>query len=282
MFILVQGVWRQVVLGMACVCLTSLSACAHTPSQQQAAQDQRLQNVCAHNILFKKYDCSASEIQAAALQGDADAQYTLAYMYYYGLGTVADQATALTWMRKAAAQGQGLAIAALKLVETAAPSTSPVVVNQSAPTPATAVSGQQATSVAKSASVLHTSAQPKLKTNSPAPVCLAAYGQSLNTVQMRAALPHAAYTLQLASGHALPGVISLARRSSLPGVQVYQVAAAQLRARYIVVYGDYPSASDALHAITCLQKTPGVGRQYVGVWRRPLADLAKYRRVFPG
>ena len=53
MFILVQGVWRQVVLGMACVCLTSLSACAHTPSQQQAAQNQRLQNVCAHNILFK-------------------------------------------------------------------------------------------------------------------------------------------------------------------------------------------------------------------------------------
>ncbi len=280
MFILVQGVWRQVVLGMACLCLTSISACAHTPSQQQAAQNQRLQNVCAHNILFKKYDCSASEIQAAALQGDADAQYTLAYMYYYGLGTVADQATALTWMHKAAAQGQGLAIAALKLVDQVAPSTTPAVVSQS--TSAAAVSTQQATSVAKSASVLQATAQPKLKTNSSAPVCLATYGQSLNTVQMKAALPHAAYTLQLASGHALPGVLSLARRSSLPGVQVYQITAAQLPARYIAVYGDYPSASAALHAITCLQKTPGVGRQYVGVWRRPLADLAKYRRVFPG
>lgn len=96
-----------------------LSGCAHSPTRTQAQHQAHLQQVCAHNQLLQKYDCSLSQVQAAALQGDADAEYALAYLYYYGLGTAQDQSSAMLWMRKAEAQGQPLAKQAMRLLQPA-------------------------------------------------------------------------------------------------------------------------------------------------------------------
>lgn len=51
-----------------------------------------------------------------AKRGQADAQYAVGFMYYYGQGVVEDQEKALFWIRLAACQGQSEAIAALKLI----------------------------------------------------------------------------------------------------------------------------------------------------------------------
>lgn len=67
---------------------------------------------CASDIYLQKYDCSVTKIEKAARAGDPDAQYALGYMYYYGVGTARNPALAQTWISKAAAQGQPLALKA--------------------------------------------------------------------------------------------------------------------------------------------------------------------------
>lgn len=56
------------------------------------------------------------QIEEAAEQGDADAEYAYGYLNFYGIGTTRDIQTGLAWIRKAAGQGQPLAIAALNLI----------------------------------------------------------------------------------------------------------------------------------------------------------------------
>ncbi len=49
-----------------------------------------------------------------ARAGNADAQYTIGYLYYYGYGTNRDPQRASKWIRRAAAQGNARAITALR------------------------------------------------------------------------------------------------------------------------------------------------------------------------
>lgn len=71
---------------------------------------------CEHNHFLQKYDCSLDKIEVAAQDGDPDAQYALGYMYFYGIGTVRDVNAAKLWIRRAAAQGQALAMQATHIL----------------------------------------------------------------------------------------------------------------------------------------------------------------------
>lgn len=71
---------------------------------------------CSGNPYLTKYGCSIDRIQAAAENGNPDAQYALGYMYYYGIDTAKDQQTAQLWIQRAAAQGQPLAKKAWSLI----------------------------------------------------------------------------------------------------------------------------------------------------------------------
>ncbi|MGD8708966.1 MAG: SPOR domain-containing protein, partial [Ectothiorhodospiraceae bacterium] len=53
------------------------------------------------------------DLEAAALAGEARAQYALGYMYYYGQGVEKDMDKALTWIRRAANHGDKHAVEAL-------------------------------------------------------------------------------------------------------------------------------------------------------------------------
>ena len=55
------------------------------------------------------------EIKEKALQGDAQAQYNLGFMYYKGEGVKQDLSQAKLWYEKAAAQGDAKAKESLKL-----------------------------------------------------------------------------------------------------------------------------------------------------------------------
>ncbi len=97
-------------------CATLLSACSQNkfagptnPAYPNAA-------ACAGNQYLERYNCSLEQLTAAARSGDADAQYGLGYMYYYGIGTMRDETTARKWIRKSAAQGQPLAIKAHQMM----------------------------------------------------------------------------------------------------------------------------------------------------------------------
>jgi len=91
-----------------------LAACVHGPST--LTNKSASESACASNIYLQKYGCSLDRIEKAAQSGDADAQYALGYMYYYGINTVRDTQTAKLWIERSANQGQPLAKRALKLM----------------------------------------------------------------------------------------------------------------------------------------------------------------------
>lgn len=110
-----------VIRGLATAAAIALiSGCEHSPSTANNSQTPTYKTACANNPYLMKYDCSLSRIQKAAENGDADAQYALGYMYYYGIGTVKDQQTAALWIERSAAAGQPLAKKAWTLINTGA------------------------------------------------------------------------------------------------------------------------------------------------------------------
>lgn len=89
-----------------------LFACSNKPA---VMNDQA--SACADNPFLQKYNCDITQVQQAAEQGNADAEYALGYMYYYGVDTTQDTQTALIWIKRSAEQGQPLAVKALKMLD---------------------------------------------------------------------------------------------------------------------------------------------------------------------
>jgi TPR repeat protein len=59
---------------------------------------------------------AAEMLRPLAENGNADAQYSLGYLYFYGKGVPEDRAQGTFWIRKAAEQKQPLALRALQQI----------------------------------------------------------------------------------------------------------------------------------------------------------------------
>lgn len=100
--------------------LSVLSGCSgHGDGTQASDSDSSFAGTpaCESNSFLQKYDCSLAKIEQSAERGDPDAQYALGYIYFYGVGTVRDLDAARLWIRKAAVQGQPLAIKASGILD---------------------------------------------------------------------------------------------------------------------------------------------------------------------
>ena len=88
---------------------TLLTIAMLAPAMVWAGYDEGSQaaNKGAYTTAFK-------EFKAAAVSGDARAQYSLAVMYNDGIGVKKNLEESLRWFRQAAAQGHPLAIEILK------------------------------------------------------------------------------------------------------------------------------------------------------------------------
>ncbi len=62
------------------------------------------------------YTLTFPEVKEAALQGDAEAQYALGYMYFYGNGVECNQREARFWINKAMANGHLAAMHAMQIL----------------------------------------------------------------------------------------------------------------------------------------------------------------------
>jgi TPR repeat protein len=62
----------------------------------------------------KEYDRVFQLVFPLAAIGNDQAQYTLGYLYYHGLGVEKSEAQAMNWIQRAAAQGNKKALQALK------------------------------------------------------------------------------------------------------------------------------------------------------------------------
>lgn len=81
-----------------------LTACATSPQQQYTDAQQAYQE--------QDYHTAFTKLEPLAENGNAQAQYAIGFMYYYGIGTNIDQQKAMSWIAKSAEQGYPPAVAA--------------------------------------------------------------------------------------------------------------------------------------------------------------------------
>lgn len=91
---------------MALVGVLVVSGCAHHGGAHRGG----------HEFVAKNYGLTYEQVREAAQDGDADAQYALGYMYYYGQNVTRNGKQARFWIAKAAAQNHQQAIRALRMM----------------------------------------------------------------------------------------------------------------------------------------------------------------------
>ncbi len=69
-----------------------------------------------HSFQLQNYRDAFIRLKPEAEKGQADAQYAIGYMYYYGQGVVEDRKKAWYWITCAAKAGQADAQAAVKIL----------------------------------------------------------------------------------------------------------------------------------------------------------------------
>lgn len=87
-----------------------LQSCASAVNGRHLEQSKR--DFSAGN--FKQ---AFHELLPVAANGDANAQYAVGYMYYYGYGTTQDTESGRFWMQKSADQHYGPAVKALQMLK---------------------------------------------------------------------------------------------------------------------------------------------------------------------
>ena len=91
------------------LCLSLLLISCSSTNQSPVA-DARKDN------LVHDYSRSFGKTMKLAVAGNAEAQYALGYMYYYGLGVAKDQDIARVWIIRAANQSYSPAILAMRKI----------------------------------------------------------------------------------------------------------------------------------------------------------------------
>ncbi len=94
-------------IGLIVCNLLLLTACA---SQQQHVM------LGQQSFESGRYAQALGQLMPAAEKGNAEAQYAIGYMFYYGLGTQQNAAAGMAWIDRAAAAQYAPAINALKMM----------------------------------------------------------------------------------------------------------------------------------------------------------------------
>ena len=208
--------------------LIILGGCAHSLTKKASAETLQ---ACQSNALLQKYHCSLSQVELAARNNDADAQYALGYMYYYGIDTPENMDGAKLWMRRAASQGQPQAIQALQILQISA-------VEEPPATPVSAKPAQAKTKVVKPV----TATKAKTPAVKVSPVV---------AVPSQAAL-QGSYSIQLAASVSLPRLKQFVVANHLKGKAGFYKTCMKGTAWYMLIYGHYPNKAAASAALTKL------------------------------
>lgn len=105
------------VLFLVVLALGFLAGCSKHRHNRPLPIVQPVNVACTQNAYLRQYHCDIDLIERKAEQADADAEYALGYMYFYGINTEKDEYAGAAWMRAAAGQGQQQAIMATNLLD---------------------------------------------------------------------------------------------------------------------------------------------------------------------
>jgi septal ring-binding cell division protein DamX len=178
------------------------------------------------NFKVGHYPQAYQELKPLAEQGNAEAEYALGYMNYYGLGVPVDQKQARYWTQQAAAQGHPAAKQAMiefdKQFARATPkSSSPTMEKTNTPH---LIPAQGSTS--------------------------ALIGQDIQRLQR---LQNDHYVVQLLGGHDYPALLQVTRDDGLANTLILH-RYLQNQDWYTLVIGDYLSRDAAMQAAQALQE----------------------------
>ena len=103
---------RYLLISVAVLC----SACATTDRDRQDQEDEANLQLAREQFLREDYESSAITLLPIARSGNPEAQYSLGYLYYYGLGVPRNISYGRQLIQAAAEQENERAIEALKLL----------------------------------------------------------------------------------------------------------------------------------------------------------------------
>ena len=287
-----DALMRYVSSVLCLVAAFGLAACSKNNQQPVQAQ-----SACNGDPYLMKFGCSVSKVQQAAADGDADAQYALGYMYYYGMGTVRDQDSAKLWIARSAAQGQPLAKRALAMIQgtsspksyapkfaankakaKAAPATQ-LAANKPVVKPAAAAVAKkpvvaklaQATPHQHPQTVKHTAADDTASVSHEDSHAANAH-EGIDLAQMEDTLMHepvGGYTLQLMGNHNEGVIRNFIASHHLEGKASYYYSTFQHEKWFMLVYGHYKTVQEAHEAIA--QLPPELRKMQP--WIKPNRDI---------
>lgn len=90
------------------------SGCTTTPSSEVPPDPKAIMEEAHKAYAAKDYHKVFQLVFPLAASGNAEAQYTLGYLYYHGLGVTKSETQAMSWIQRSAAQGYEKALSALK------------------------------------------------------------------------------------------------------------------------------------------------------------------------
>ena len=91
-----------------------LAGCTTSPQRDASQDPQAIMQEARKAYTDKDYEKVFQLVLPLAAAGNADAQYTLGYLYYHGLGVQKSETQAMNWIQRSAAQGNKKALSALK------------------------------------------------------------------------------------------------------------------------------------------------------------------------
>lgn len=198
-----------VVVLLACLLLQSCSSMRH----QRIAEELQLGRVIYQT---GDYRAAMRQLLPLAVECNAEAQYAVGYMYYYGYGVAADSEVGLFWIAESAKQGYMPAIKALKLAKERPVKKPPVVTKKVKDLPKKKIivepanADEQVASVAPA--IVSATLSPEKKENK--------------------------YTLQLLGSHELDTVKAYQAKLNLPEVKLGQTTH-NGKEWYVLTYGNY-------------------------------------------
>lgn len=217
-------------------------------------QTQESYSLARYNFQQQNYDLAFQQVQAPAQAGNADAEYALGYMYYYGKGTPTDQEQGKVWISKAAQDGSKDAEDALKIIlnqEQDIPTkvsdnvvSSPVVTP--APSSTTELSSSDNTTVATS---------PTTSTSSTSTAVSQAPTKAVVIAPAAATSSTAAYTIQLVVTSSQAQADAFIKQHKLGKNASVHQRSVNKRLFYVVTYGQFETKEAATAALHTLPKS---------------------------
>jgi TPR repeat protein len=111
----VMHIPRHSLLSLAAIlALLILTGCSTAPNDDRPLDPAAVMQEAHKAYAAKEYEKVFRLVFPLAATGDDQAQYTLGYLYFHGLGVEKSETQAMNWIQRAAAQGNKKAMQALK------------------------------------------------------------------------------------------------------------------------------------------------------------------------